>query len=143
MSTGVSVPVHSLRSGIGLAGLDSYTAAAYSAARPSCNQRLGCGALGGAFSVDVCPFCTPALVVLPGVSASVGSIVFGTLLLLVFALGRAVPILLGGWAMGVLEELKFFAGYQKAFEVAGGVVLILAGLCMLNAFFLLTPALAV
>ena len=103
----------------------------------------GAGALGAAFSVAVCPFCTPALVVLLGVSASVGSIVFGTLLLLAFALGRAVPILLGGWAMGALEELKFLSGYQKAFEVAGGVVLILAGLYMLNAFFILIPALAV
>ena len=103
----------------------------------------GAGALGAAFSVAVCPFCTPALVVLLGVSASVGSIVFGTLLLLAFALGRAVPILLGGWAIGALEELKFLGGYQKALEIAGGVVLILAGLYMLNAFFILIPALAV
>ncbi len=44
--------------------------------------------------------------------------------------------------MGVLEELKFLAGYQKSFEIAGGVVLILAGLYMLNAFFILIPALA-
>lgn len=103
----------------------------------------GAGALGAAFSVAVCPFCTPALVVLLGVAASGGSIAFGTLLLLAFALGRSVPILLGGWAMGALEKLRFLARYQRAFEVGGGVVLILAGLYMLNAFFILIPELAV
>lgn len=103
----------------------------------------GAGALGAAFSVAVCPFCTPALVVLLGVSASIGSVVFGILLLGAFAVGRAVPILLGGWAMGTLEGLKFLAGYQRKFEIAGGVVLILTGLYMLNAFFILIPELAV
>ena len=103
----------------------------------------GAGALGAAFSVAVCPFCTPALVVLLGVAASGGSIAFGILLLLAFALGRSVPILLGGWAMGALEKLRFLARYQTAFEVGGGIVLILAGLYMLNAFFILIPALAV
>ena len=102
----------------------------------------GAGALGAAFSVAICPFCTPALVVLLGVSASVGSVMFGVLLLLAFALGRAVPILLGGWAVGALEDLKVLARYQHAFEVIGGVVLILAGLYMLNAFFIVVPALA-
>jgi cytochrome c-type biogenesis protein len=102
----------------------------------------GAGALGAAFSVAICPFCTPALVVLLGVAAAVGSVAFGALLLFAFALGRAVPILLGGWAVGVLEELKFLSRYQKAFELAGGILLILAGLYMLNAFFILIPALA-
>lgn len=102
----------------------------------------GAGALGAAFSVAICPFCTPALVILLGVSASVGSVTFGVLLLLAFALGRAVPILLGGWAVGILEELKFLGRYQKSFEVVGGFLLILAGLYMLNAFFFLIPELA-
>lgn len=70
------------------------------------------GACALAASVAVCPFYMPALVVLPGVSASVGSIAFGALLPLAFAFGR-------------------------------GVVPILAGLYMLNAFFILIPALAV
>lgn len=103
----------------------------------------GAGALGAAFAVAVCPICTPTLVVLLGVAAGVGSITFGILLLLAFALGRAVPILLGGWAVGALEAMKPLSRYQKAFEIAGGVVLILAGLYMLNAFFLFIPELAV
>jgi cytochrome c-type biogenesis protein len=103
----------------------------------------GAGALGAAFAVAVCPVCTPTLVVLLGVAAGVGSITFGVTLLLAFALGRAVPILLGGWAVGALEAMKPLARYQKGFEIVGGVVLVLAGLYMLNAFFLFIPELAV
>lgn len=103
----------------------------------------GAGALGAAFAVAVCPICTPALVVLLGVAAGVGSITFGVLLLLAFAVGRAVPILLGGWAVGALEAMKPVARYQRAFEILGGIVLVLMGLYMLNAFFLVIPELAV
>ena len=103
----------------------------------------GAGCLGAAFAVAICPFCTPALVVLLGVAASIGSVTFGVLLLLAFAIGRAVPILVGGWAISALERMKVLARYQKSFEVAGGVVLILMGLYMLNAFFIIIPALAV
>ena len=103
----------------------------------------GAGALGAAFSVAICPFCTPALVILLGVAASVGSVVFGVLLLIAFAVGRAIPILVGGWAVGALEELTVLSRYQKAFEVGGGLVLVLAGLYMLNAYFAWIPELAV
>jgi cytochrome c-type biogenesis protein len=103
----------------------------------------GAGALGAAFAVAVCPVCTPTLVVLLGGAAGVGSITFGVLLLLAFALGRALPILLGGWAVGALEAMKPLARHQRAFEVIGGIVLVLTGLYMLNAFFLVIPELAV
>jgi cytochrome c-type biogenesis protein len=101
----------------------------------------GAGALGAAFAVAICPFCTPALVVLLGVAAGLGSVLFGAALLLAFAIGRAIPILLGGWAVGALESMKPLGRFQRAFEVAGGVVLILMGLYMLNAFFLVIPEL--
>jgi cytochrome c-type biogenesis protein len=89
------------------------------------------------------PVCTPTLVVLLGVAAGVGSITFGALLLLAFALGRAVPIFLGGWAVGALEAMQPLARHQRAFEVLGGLALVLSGLYMLNAFFLVIPELAV
>ena len=103
----------------------------------------GAGALGAAFAVAVCPICTPTLVALLGVAAGLGSITFGVLLLLAFALGRAVPILLGGWAIGALESMKPLARHQRAFEILGGVALVLTGVYMLNAFFLWVPELAV
>lgn len=103
----------------------------------------GAGALGAVFAVAVCPVCTPTLVVLLGVAAGVGSITFGVLLLLAFALGRALPIFLGGWALGALEAMKPLAKHQRAFAVLGGITLVLTGLYMLNAFFLVIPELAV
>lgn len=102
----------------------------------------GAFALGVPFSVAVCPFCTPILIILLGVATAVGSASFGALLLLAFACGRAVPILLGAWAIGWLESLRPLVRMQKALEVVGGIVLVLAGLYMLNAYFGWLPKLA-
>jgi cytochrome c-type biogenesis protein len=49
---------------------------------------LGAAALGAVFSVAVCPFCTPALVILLGSAAAIASPIFGAGLLLAFAVGR-------------------------------------------------------
>lgn len=102
----------------------------------------GAFALGVPFSVAICPACTPALVALLGVVAAIGSPLLGAVILLAFALGRAVPIGLGAWGMGWLETLKPLAAYQKAFDTMGGTLLILAGLYMLNAYFFFVPELA-
>jgi cytochrome c-type biogenesis protein len=111
-------------------------------ARPAASA-WGAFTLGVPFSVAVCPFCTPALVVLLGVAAGIGSPLFGTILLLSFAVGRAVPIVMGAGAVGWLESLKALRDHQRAFEIAGGLILIVAGLYMLNAYFIVIPALAV
>ncbi|MCU6435254.1 cytochrome c biogenesis protein CcdA [Undibacterium sp. Jales W-56] len=103
---------------------------------------FGAFLLGIPFSVAICPFCTPALLILLGVAASIGSPWYGIALLLAFALGRAVPILIGAAAIGWLEEFRILGRYQKVFEVTGAVVLILAGLYMLNAYFFVIPSLA-
>lgn len=102
----------------------------------------GAFALGVPFAIAVCPVCTPALIALLGVVAGIGSPTWGALLLLAFALGRAVPIALGAGAMGWLERLRPLVRYQHMFDTLGGVVLVLAGLYMLNAYFILVPALA-
>ncbi|WP_436295595.1 MULTISPECIES: hypothetical protein [unclassified Variovorax] len=82
------------------------------------------------------------LIVLLGVVAGIGSPVWGALLLLAFALGRAVPIALGASAMGWLE-LRLLARYQRAFDIVGGIALVLIGLYMLNAYFFVVPELAI
>lgn len=66
----------------------------------------------------------------------------GALLLLAFALGRAIPVAVGASAIAWLENLKWLAPYRRTFEVLGGVVLIAAGLYMLNAFFFWIPEIA-
>ncbi len=102
----------------------------------------GAFALGVPFSIAICPVCTPALVVLLGVATTLGSAAMGALLLLAFALGRAVPVVLGSVAVGWLESLRFLAAYRRAFEVIGGMTLVAAGVYMLNAYFFWVPELA-
>ena len=91
--------------------------------------------LGIPFSVAVCPFCTPALLVTLTASAAIGSVGFGFALLLAFALGRSIPIILSAWSMGWLESLQILSRYQKLFEIFAGIALILTGLYLLNEYF--------
>lgn len=99
--------------------------------------------LGIPFAIAVCPVCTPALVVLLGVVAGLGSPWFGVVLLLAFALGRAVPLALGAVAIGWLENLRRLAGYRRIFEIVGGLTLVASGLYLLNAYYAWIPELAV
>lgn len=92
--------------------------------------------LGIPFSVAICPFCTPALVVTLTASAAIGSVPYGLSLLLAFALGRSIPILLGAWSIGWLESLQGLQRLQKAFEVVAGLTLILAGLYLAGDYVL-------
>ncbi len=102
----------------------------------------GACALGAPFSVAVCPVCTPALAVLLGVAASTSSAASGALLLLAFALGRAVPVALGTSALGVVERFPSIARYRRWFEICAGVLMVLAGVYLLNAYFFWVRALA-
>lgn len=112
----------------------------FRATRPTAAS--GAFLLGIPFAVAVCPVCTPALVVLLGVTAGLGSVALGVVLLLAFALGRAVPIALGALAMSWLEHLQSFSRYRRVIEIAGAVILIVMGLYMLNAVLFWVPALA-
>ncbi len=97
----------------------------------------GAFVLGIPFSVAICPFCTPALLVMLTAAAGIGSVAFGFLLLLAFALGRSVPIILGAWAVGWLESLKVLTHWQKAFEIVGALTLIGSGAYLINEYFFL------
>ena len=98
--------------------------------------------LGIPFTIAVCPACTPALIVLLGVAAGLGSPLFGAALLVAFALGRTIPIPLGAVAVSWLENWRGLAGYRRFFEAAGGLTLIASGLYMLNAYYFWIPQLA-
>ncbi|MCM2306691.1 MAG: sulfite exporter TauE/SafE family protein [Sulfuritalea sp.] len=102
----------------------------------------GAFALGIPFSVAVCPACTPVLLALLGVVAVIGSPSLGVVLLLAFALGRALPIMLGAWAVGWLEGKPALGRFRRAFDVAGGVTLVVTGLYLLNTYYFLIPELA-
>lgn len=89
------------------------------------------------FSVAICPFCTPALLVMLTSAAAIGSLPFAVALLAAFALGRSVPIALGAWAVGWLETLKVLTRWQRAFEVIGGLTLIASGAYLINEYLFL------
>lgn len=113
----------------------------FRASRPTAAS--GAFLLGIPFAVVVCPVCTPALIVLLGATAGLGSVVFGVALLFAFALGRAIPIAVGAFAVGWLENLKILSRYRRGFEIAGGLTLIVMGLYMLNAVYIWIPELAI
>jgi cytochrome c-type biogenesis protein len=113
----------------------------FRASRPA--AAWGAFLLGIPFAIAVCPVCTPTLVVLLGVTAGIGSVWLGVVLLLAFALGRAVPVAIGAFAVGWLENLNHLAQYRRGFEIAGGVLLIAMGFYMLNAVYIWIPELAV
>ena len=77
-----------------------------------------------------------------GKLAAIGSPGWGALLLLAFALGRAVPIAVGAGAVGWLEQLRPLMRLQRAFDIVGGVALVSMGQYMLNTYFFVVPALA-
>jgi cytochrome c-type biogenesis protein len=112
----------------------------FRATRPT--AAWGAFLLGIPFAIAVCPVCTPALVVLLGVTAGIGSILLGVVLLLAFALGRAVPLAVGAFAVSWLENLNGLSRYRRGFEIAGGVTLIAVGFYMLNAVLFWVPGLA-
>jgi cytochrome c-type biogenesis protein len=112
----------------------------FRASRPT--AAWGAFLLGIPFAIAICPVCTPALVVLLGVTAGIGSVLLGVVLLLAFALGRAVPLAVGAFAISWLENLNGLARYRRGFEIAGGLTLIAMGLYMLNAVLFWIPALA-
>jgi cytochrome c-type biogenesis protein len=87
------------------------------------------------FSIAICPFCTPALLVMLTAAAGIGSVPFGFALLLAFALGRAVPIALGAVGVGWLESLKVFTRWQKPFEIAGALLLIASGIYFISDYY--------
>lgn len=98
--------------------------------------------LGAIFSIAICPICTPALVVLLGATVGLASPWLGALLLLAFAVGRALLVAIGAVSIGWLENLRGLDRYRRVFETAGGITLVLSGLYMLNAYFFWLPALA-
>lgn len=87
------------------------------------------------FSIVICPFCTPALLVMLTAAAGIGSVPFGIALLGAFALGRAVPIALGAAGVGWLESLKVFTRWQKPFEIGGALLLIASGIYLISDYY--------
>lgn len=87
--------------------------------------------LGLPFTVAFCPVCVPALLVLLTAALSSGSVPFAVALLLAFAVGRSIPILLGAWGIGWLVSARRATRWEKRIEQAGGLTLVVIGVVLL------------
>lgn len=96
---------------------------------------IGAFLLGLLFGLASTPCATPILAVLLVYIASKGSYIYGGLLLLAYALGHSVLIVLAGTSMGLAKELLESRGMQRAnllLQRAAGVVIILVGFFFLG-----------
>ena len=91
--------------------------------------------LGIPFTVGICPACSPGLWIALSASAAIGSVLYGALLLLVFAVGRTLPVLIGAYSVGYLGSLRPLSTWHRWFEVLGGTTMIFVGLYLLNEYF--------
>ena len=72
---------------------------------------------------------TPVLAaILTYVMAQSQTIVYGAVLLFIYALGRGVPIVLAGTFTGVLKSLRSFGKWMAYLEKASGAIVIVVGL---------------
>ncbi len=75
---------------------------------------------------------TPVLaVVLTYVMAKQDSLLYGAVLLFVYALGRGVPVVLAGTFVGIIKGLQAFGRWSFIIEKASGVVVLGVGLYFL------------
>jgi len=75
---------------------------------------------------------TPVLAaILTYVMARQGALVYGAILLFLYALGRGVPIVMAGTFTGVLTQLRAFGRWSGVMEKASGVIILGVGLYFL------------
>ncbi|MBS3819962.1 sulfite exporter TauE/SafE family protein, partial [bacterium] len=96
--------------------------------------KIGAFLLGLLFGVVSTPCAVPILAVLLAYVASKGNIVYGGLLLFVYALGHSLLILVAGTSMGAAKRLIESKGVRKVslvLQKVAGVVVILVGIYFL------------
>lgn len=92
----------------------------------------GALALGLVSGLAASQCATPVLAaILTYVMSREGALVYGAVLLFVYALGRGVPIVLAGTFTGALKQLRILGRWSPVVERASGVVIIGVGLYFL------------
>lgn len=91
---------------------------------------LSAGILGGVFSS---PCATPVLVVLLGIVAQSGNIVWGILLLLLYSIGHSVLVLVAGTSIGFVRKItksRQYSRFSSALKVIMGTAILVIALYM-------------
>lgn len=84
--------------------------------------------LGMLFGFVASPCAMPMLTLILALVASKGQAVFGSALLLSYAIGHGLPLVVVGAAAGALTRMERFTRYSFAIQKAGGWVLVLVGI---------------
>jgi len=108
-------------------------------ARPKSMEKIREGGLGAfllglLFGVVSTPCAVPVLAVLLAFVANKGNVVYGGVLLFIYALGHSILILIAGTSMGAAKTLIESRGWGKAnalMQKIAGVVIILVGIYFL------------
>jgi len=98
--------------------------------RQGCIGAIAAGILGGVFSS---PCATPVLVVLLGIVAKSGSIIWGILLLLLYSAGHSVVVIAAGTSVGFVKKLSAsgrYGAFSKALKYLMGGAILLIGFYM-------------
>jgi len=88
------------------------------------------GILGGIFSS---PCATPVLIVLLGLVAGQGSIVWGILLLLLYSIGHSALVMVAGTSIGFVQKLTHsekYGRFSKVLKIVMGAIIFLIALYM-------------
>lgn len=91
---------------------------------------LVAGILGGVFSS---PCATPVLVVLLGIVARSGNVLWGILLLLLYSVGHSVLVLVAGTSIGFVQKItasQKYGAFNKVLKIGMGLAIMLIALYM-------------
>ncbi|TDA69879.1 MAG: cytochrome c biogenesis protein CcdA [Clostridia bacterium] len=96
--------------------------------KPKQANALGAFSLGLVLGLAGSQCATPVLILILSLVMSKGQIVYGASLLLTYALGRGVPVVLAGTFTGLAKGLPALARWSRGIEKAAGFVLLVFGL---------------
>lgn len=85
---------------------------------------LGAFLLGVPFGISASPCTMPITASVLAYSATKGSMVYGMVLMFVYAIGRSIPLLIVGTFTGLLKNIQFLSKYQETVERISGVILL-------------------
>jgi cytochrome c-type biogenesis protein len=98
-------------------------------------ERIGWKGIPGALALVsglVASQCaTPVLVAILTYVMAKGALLYGAILLFVYALGRGVPVVLAGTFTGLLKEFHRMGSWSRVIEKGSGVILLAVGFYIL------------
>ena len=99
----------------------------------SSNGILGIFLLGFSFSFGWTPCIGPILAAVLGISASGGQALYGVWLMIIYSLGLMIPFLIIAiFSDGLLRHVKKLNVHLEKIKIAGGIIIILMGILLMN-----------